>query len=111
MGAVNLEQVVQRVTGLLASTPLIDADRALDEARRVCWASYFEGIDGAQAADALGVSGTGQSIATALAGLTMDQLNAVIERVRRVGWIMVYSERPTPACADRVSADDRKRFH
>lgn len=111
MGAVDLERIVLRVTGLLAGTPLIDADRALDEARRVCWASYFESMDGAQAADALGVSGTGQSIATALAGLTMDQLNAVIERVRRVGWIMAYSERHGGESGDGNPADDRTRFH
>ena len=77
-----------------ASLILIHADYALDQARRLAFACYFDGRTFEDQAEGLGCDQTAREIAGALEGLTPPQAVQVLERVRWASWNARYHGRP-----------------
>lgn len=69
---------------------LIDADRQLDDARRLLFACHFQVGVFEDLADAVGCGEAGRAIAVQLEGLNLMMALAVIEKARWVGWQTAY---------------------
>lgn len=93
-----------RIADIVEGMALIDADRALDDARRLVFGMLFQGGDGGELADALGCCDEARAVAAALDGLDLDRIVEALEWVRRAGWAARYAAVPGSRFAREIAA-------
>jgi len=90
----QFDEAAERIAEILKNMLLIDADRALDDARRLIFASVFEGDDVFALADALKCGAAARSIAAEMGGLQLQQVLNTLETARLAEWNTRYAELP-----------------
>ena len=88
-----MDERALRICDKLAGAVLFDADRLLDDARRVCWAAHFEDTTSAEQAQGMGVAALAVAVAAELHGLNVIELSNVIAEARAAMWQAAYAAR------------------
>lgn len=91
------------IAALVEGMVLIRADHALDQARRLAFACYFDGRTFEDQAEGLACDDTARAIAGHLEGLTPPQAVQILERVRWGCWNARYQGRPAAAVGAGLS--------
>ena len=83
---------------------LIEGDRALDEARRLCWMKIFAGCDDDEVQARIGASVAAIKVAILLQGLTVFEIADLFVEVRMFLWMQNFARRPDTAFGQKFAA-------
>ncbi len=88
------DKATELIAQILEGMALIDADRALDDARRFAFSCVFEGGDQDELGAALDCSDEARAIASAMSGLHLHEVVDTLETARMAAWRARYNELP-----------------
>lgn len=91
--------------------PLLEADRALDDARRLVFYKAYSGLSDRRAIKAVRPIPEAKDMAALTAGGTVEEAVRLIERVRTIVWCLHFREDKSSAYARLYEADRKGQAH